>query len=279
MSKSQSHRLPRAKGVDMGIFYTAKDCAKKVKRIVLPSNNQQIVEEFIAIQAMKEEFEQHDVPMPNKILMVGAPGTGKTLTAFYMAAQLDLPLILVRLDAMIHSHLGETGSNIRKMFDYAKEFPCVLFLDECDAIARTRDNNDEVKEMARAVNTLLQCLDEFDGNSIFIGATNLESELDHALWRRFDTKMTYSVPDNSSRSKYVSLLIGDFHQEGEICEQATHLMAGCSFADMEQIMLKAKRKAIINRSRLTLAQIKDAYAEYRPKVEVEKDMSLQSIPV
>jgi len=279
MSKSQAHRLPRAKGVDMGTFYTAKDCAKKVKRIVLPSHNQQIVEEFIAIQAMKEEFEQYDVPMPNKILMVGAPGTGKTLTAFYMAAQLDLPLILVRLDAMIHSHLGETGSNIRKMYDYAKEFPCVLFLDECDAIARTRDNNDEVKEMARAVNTLLQCLDEFDGNSIFIGATNLETDLDHALWRRFDTKMTYSVPDKSSRNEYVGLLIGDFHQEGGICEQATQLMAGCSFADMEQIMLKAKRKAILSRSVLTFAQIKDAYAEYRPKVEIERDMGLQSILV
>lgn len=269
MRKDQaSARLPRAKGSDMATFHSPKECAKKVKRIVLPPLNRQIVEEFITIVGMKETFERHEVPVPNKVVMYGPPGTGKTLTAFFIAQRLQLPLILVRLDAIIHSHLGETGSNIRKIFEYAKGSPCVLFLDEFDAIARTRDNNDEVKEMARAVNTLLQCMDEFEGESIFIAATNLEDELDHAIWRRFDTKMAYAMPDESSRDEYISLLIGDFAQQEQLHPIASRLLAGCSFADMEQIILKAKRKAIIESKPLGQAHIDVAYMEYKPKITV-----------
>lgn len=266
MSKNKTNsRLPRSKGIDMGTCYTPEECKKKVQRIVLGSTNQQIVEEFITIIGMKEKFEIHDVPIPNKIVMFGPPGTGKTLTAFYVAARLELPLILVRLDAIIHSHLGETGSNIRKIFDYAKTTPCVLFLDEFDAIGRTRDHQDEAKEMARVVNTLLQCLDEFEGDSIFIAATNLEAELDQAIWRRFDTKMTYGMPSDEDREQFIHLHIDGFEQREPIYQAASNLLAGCSFADMEQIILKAKRKAIIEDNPLTQTHIEEAYSEYKPR--------------
>lgn len=258
-------RLPRAKGIDMATYYTAKECERKVKRIVLPSQNERIVEEFITILGMKDKFDYYDVPIPNKLVMFGPPGTGKTLTAFYLSKRLELPLILVRLDAIIHSHLGETASNIRKIFEYAKVNPCVLFLDEFDAIARTRENNDEVKEMARVVNTLLQCLDEFEGDSIFTAATNLETELDRAIWRRFDTKLIYSLPDHQERTRYITLLIGDFAHEEQVQQYAFDKLSGCSYADMEQIILKAKRKAIIEDCALSIAQIEEALAEYKPK--------------
>lgn len=266
MSKSSaSLRLPRAKGIDMATYYTPKDCARIAKHIVLPPHNRKIVEEFIAILGMKEKFERHEVPVPNKIVMFGPPGTGKTLTAYHIAARLALPLIVVRLDAIIHSHLGETGSNVRKIFEHAQASPCVLFLDEFDALARTRDNNDEVKEMARVVNTLLQCLDAFDGSSVLIAATNLETELDQAVWRRFDTKMSYRVPDERSRAEYIGLAIGGFAQEAGVGRRAATLLSGCSYADMEQILLKAKRKAIIEDRPLTEAHVEEAYEEYKPE--------------
>ncbi|MGM0884071.1 MAG: AAA family ATPase [Bacillota bacterium] len=264
MSKNNNNRLPRAKGSEMATFYTPRDCARKVKRIVFQPENRRIIEEFLTILEMKEKFILHDVPIPNKIVMYGPPGTGKTLTAFYMAQQLDIPLVLVRLDTIIHSHLGETASNVRKIFEYAKASPCVLFLDEFDAIARTRENNDEVKEMARVVNTLLQCLDEFECDSIFMAATNLQEELDHAVWRRFDTKMTYGMPDEATRSEYIRLLIGDFEQEEQTLRQASMSLKDCSFADMEQIVLKAKRKAIIESSMLTSEHIRYSLEEYKP---------------
>ncbi|MFD2332531.1 AAA family ATPase [Cohnella sp. GCM10020058] len=265
MSKSNAAvRLPRAKGIDMATYYTPKECARKAKHIVLPPHNRKIVEEFIAILGMKEKFAQFEVPIPNKIMMYGPPGTGKTLTAYHIAERLALPLIVVRLDAIIHSHLGETGSNVRKIFEHAQSSPCMLFLDEFDALARTRDNNDEVKEMARVVNTLLQCLDAFDGDSVLMAATNMEAELDQAVWRRFDTKMSYRMPDELTRAEYIGRLIGGFAQEDGVGRSASELLGGCSYADMEQILLKAKRKAIIEDRPLHVSHVKDSYAEYKP---------------
>lgn len=265
MSKSSAGpRLPRAKGIDMATYYSPSDCAKRAKHLILSEFNQKIVDEFISILGMREEFEKHHVPIPNKVVLYGPPGTGKTLTAFYMANILELPLVLVRLDAIIHSHLGETGSNIRKIFDYAGMFPCVLFLDEFDAIARTRDNNDEVKEMARAVNTLLQCLDDFGDKSIMMAATNLEKDLDQAIWRRFDTKMTYALPDRGKRQQYIGILIGEFQCDQAAITEVSEQLEGCSYADIEQIVLKAKRKAIMERQPLQRRHIQDACDEYKP---------------
>ncbi|SHN63705.1 MULTISPECIES: AAA family ATPase [Paenibacillus] len=267
MSKTNHvNRIPRAKGIDMASFYSPKECGRKAKHIVFSADNERVVEEFITILGMKDQFAEHDVPMPNKMVMFGPPGTGKTLTAFHLAHRLQLPLVLVRLDAIIHSHLGETGSNVRKLFEYARANPCVLFLDEFDAVGRTRESNDEVKEMARVVNTLLQCLDEFEGDSILVAATNLETQLDHAIWRRFDTKMTYGMPDESSRRLYISKLMGQFEQESRLEEFTCERLTGCSYADVEQIVLKAKRKAIIANIPLHEQFINDAYAEYKPRV-------------
>ncbi|WP_145148717.1 AAA family ATPase [Paenibacillus xylanexedens] len=267
MSKiNHMNRIPRAKGIDMAAFYTPKECRRKAQHIVFSAENERIINEFITILGMKEKFREHDVSIPNKMVMFGPPGTGKTLTASHLAERLDLPLVLVRLDAIIHSHLGETGSNVRKLFEYARMNPCVLFLDEFDAIGRTRESNDEVKEMARVVNTLLQCLDEFDGDSILVAATNLETQLDHAIWRRFDTKMTYGMPDDTSRRLYISKLVGAFEQESQLEDYICERLAGCSYADVEQIVLKAKRKAIIASSALHKQLVSDAYEEYRPRV-------------
>ena len=120
--------------------------------------------------------------------------------------------------------------------------------------------------MARVVNTLLQCLDEFEGDSILVAATNLETQLDHAIWRRFDTKMTYTMPDENNRRLYISKLLGTFEQEHRLEDYICEHLAGCSYADVEQIVLKAKRKAIIGSSALHRKLIFDAYEEYRPRI-------------
>ena len=98
-----------------GCFYSPKECTRKVKHIVFSQENERVIEEFLTILGMKERFVEHDVSMPNKLVMFGPPGTGKTLTASYLASRLNLPLVLVRLDAIIHSHLGETATNVRKL--------------------------------------------------------------------------------------------------------------------------------------------------------------------
>ncbi|WP_336120201.1 hypothetical protein [Paenibacillus polysaccharolyticus] len=109
-------------------------------------------------------------------------------------------------------------------------------------------------------------MDEFEGDSILVAATNLETQLDHAIWRRFDTKMTYAMPDEDSRRLYISKLVGTFEQEHRLEDYICERLAGCSYADVEQIVLKAKRKAIIGSSALNRQLISDAYEEYRPRV-------------
>ncbi|WP_458122278.1 AAA family ATPase [Paenibacillus sp. Z6-24] len=266
MSKNRRNygKMPLTKGIEMASVYSVKECGQRARHIVLSPENRLITSEFLKIIDMKEQFAVHDVPVPNKIMMFGPPGTGKTLTAFHLAHQLELPLVTVRLDALIHAHLGETGSNVRKIFEYARIEPCVLFMDEFDAVARTRDNNDEVKEMARVVNTLLQCLDEFPEHCIFIAATNLETELDNAIWRRFDTKMVYGNPAAELRLEYMKRLCGEFPCESGLLAWASAEMEGCSYADMEQIMLKAKRKAIIDDIPISRLLIELSIQEYRP---------------
>lgn len=107
-------------------------------------------------------------------------------------------------------------------------------------------------------------MDEFHGESIFVAATNPEEELDPAVWRRFDTKMTYSLPTEEDRLQYIGLFVGSEPEAQELSRRMAELLAGCSLADIEQIILKAKRKAIIEDAPLDYRHIAGAYAEYNP---------------
>ncbi|MEL7658204.1 MAG: ATP-binding protein, partial [Bacillota bacterium] len=140
------------------------------------------------LQRIITEFQNWDVLVSNgvnpirRVLFYGAPGCGKTLAAKSIASEIGLPLIYVRFDAVISSYLGETASNLRKVFDFAKNDSYLVFFDEFDAIARSRNDNYEHGEIKRVVNTFLQQLDNFNGKSLTIAATNYEESLDYAIW-------------------------------------------------------------------------------------------------
>jgi SpoVK/Ycf46/Vps4 family AAA+-type ATPase len=136
---------------------------------------------------------------PLNCLLFGAPGTGKTHLAHYIAGQLGLPLIVARLDGIISSFLGTTARNIAALFDFANRYQCVLLLDEFDALAKIRDDPHEVGEIKRVVNTLLQCLDARSDLGFTVAITNHEQLLDSAVWRRFDTRIQVPKPDFKAR--------------------------------------------------------------------------------
>ena len=128
-------------------------------------------------------------------LIYGAPGTGKTRLALWIANQLDMPAVLARIDGLVSSFLGTTSRNIGSLFAFANRYRCILLLDEFDAIAKLRDDPQEVGEIKRVVNALLQNLDARRDIGITIGITNHPNLLDPAVWRRFEIQLEIPKPD------------------------------------------------------------------------------------
>ncbi|MCX5512840.1 AAA family ATPase [Kaistia algarum] len=140
-----------------------------------------------------------DISPAKTCLVYGAPGTGKTRLALWIARKLDLPVILVKLDGLVSSFLGTTARNIGNLFTFANRYRCVLLLDEFDAIAKVRDDPQEVGEIKRVVNALLQNLDVRQNIGLTIGITNHPKLLDPAVWRRFEIQLEIPKPDFAVR--------------------------------------------------------------------------------
>ena len=141
-----------------------------------------------------EQLSTIDASPSRSCLVYGAPGTGKTHLALWIAYQLRMPVILARLDGLMSSFLGTTSRNIGNLFSFANRYRCILMLDEFDAIAKLRDDPQEVGEIKRVVSTLLQNLDWRKDIGFTIGVTNHEGLLDPAVWRRFDVQLEIPRP-------------------------------------------------------------------------------------
>lgn len=137
------------------------------------------------------------------MLLVGDPGTGKTMTAKYVASKLNLNLLTLDLSISMSSLLGKTGQNIKRVFNYARKNPCVLLLDEFDAIAKRRDDPSDLGEMKRVVNVLLLELENWPATSILIATSNHPELLDRAIWRRFDKVVQVNNPDFDARNQII----------------------------------------------------------------------------
>jgi hypothetical protein len=156
---------------------------------------QAILEEWSNLEALSEV----GVEPAKTCLIYGAPGTGKTRLALWMAAQLDLPILLAKIDGLVSSFLGTTARNISNLFAFANRYRCVLLLDEFDALAKLRDDPQEVGEIKRVVNALLQNLDARHDIGLTMGITNHPHLLDSAVWRRFEVQLEIPKPDFAVR--------------------------------------------------------------------------------
>lgn len=213
--------------------------------VILPNEKIQQLEEVI------REFQNWDVLMSNgvtpinKLLFYGPPGCGKTMCASIIAAEIGIPLMYVRYDALVSSYLGETASNIKKVFELAKNDSFVILFDEFDAIGRSRNDSTEHGEIKRVVNTFLQQIDSFRGRSIIIAATNFEKSLDYAIWRRFDDTIRFDLPSNDEKKKLFSLRLRQFNGPSHSFESFLNSTDAFSYADVENICKTIMRKCIL----------------------------------
>ncbi|MBX3048973.1 MAG: ATP-binding protein [Anaerolineales bacterium] len=180
-----------------------------------------------------------------KILFAGPPGCGKTVTAEALATELGLPLLYTRFDAVISSLLGETAANLRKVFEFAQKGTWVVFFDEFDAIGKSRQDIGEHGELKRVVNTFLQLLDNFMSDSILIAATNHETLLDRAIWRRFDEIVYFNKPEPDEIRKLVAMRLRGFPHSGLNIDSFISSMHGWSHADIERATIDAIKMVII----------------------------------
>lgn len=217
---------------------------RRASDLILDRNNQRLLLSLLNEFRQRETLGAHGLRSRSRLLFCGPPGCGKTLCAEVFANEVKLPLLSASMDALVSSLLGETASNLRKIFDYAAAQPVVLLLDEFDAIARLRDDETLNGELRRVVNSLLTLIEKFRGQGYVIAATNHEKQLDPAIWRRFDEVVFFGKPSVNEIGRLVNLKFRNFAAEFESAEMAKFL-EGFSHAEIERVCLNAIRRAVL----------------------------------
>jgi DNA polymerase III delta prime subunit len=175
-------------------------------------------------------------------IFVGQPGVGKTLTARWLASRLGVELYVLDLTAVMSSLLGRSGNNLRAALDFAKRTPCVLLLDEFDAIAKRRSDDADVGELKRLVTVILQEVEEWPPTGLLLAATNHPELIDPALWRRFDLVVQFKLPDMPAVKAAVKRFLGpDFALFGRWLDILAFAFSGESFSDIERAIQRFRR--------------------------------------
>lgn len=177
-------------------LFEAKYSEIKLNQLILSSNLMDKLNRIIEEQSQQHKLREYGLLPRSKILMVGAPGTGKTMTASALAGQLNLPLFTIQLDRLITKYMGEAAAKLRLIFEHIKKIRGVYFFDEFDAIGSSRGATNDVGEIRRILNSFLQFIENSRSDSLILAATNHEELLDKALFRRFDDILHYELPDN-----------------------------------------------------------------------------------
>lgn len=208
--------------------------------------------------AARERLKKHNLHPRSKVLLYGSPGCGKTLGAERLAWNLGLPLMKVKFDAIISSYFGESSANLRAIFESAMEQPCVLLLDECDFIAKSRTIGKDVGEIPRIVNMLLMLLDEYAAPGLLVATTNLEGALDRALFRRFDEVIEITRPTEKEILPLFKLTLSSFCVDKSInWDMIVEKVRGFSAANIVTIAENAAKMSVLNSS----DNIKQEYIE------------------
>lgn len=233
--------------------------------MVLPPLTEERFARIECEYAARERLGRFGLRPRKRILLYGPPGCGKSLGAKRLAWKTGLPLVKVRFDALISSYFGESAANLRAIFQTAKEQSCVLLLDECDFIARSRMNTKDIGEASRIVNSLLQLMEEYDAPGLLVATTNVESSLDWALFRRFDDVFLVPLPGPTEIQKLLQMTLSAVPLVELInWERAVDQLSGVSAATVVKAAQDAAKAAVLSGKKgVTEALLQQAISELR----------------
>ncbi len=250
---SQSHlklasTMPTNKDSGLSLL-ELRPAVREQRDIVLSNFAQSSLDDIILEHNRADTLRSYGLQPAGKLLFCGPPGCGKTLAAEVIASALSLPLVVVRLDSVISSFLGETASNLRKVFDYISKHPTVALFDEFDALTKDRGDSADHGELKRSVNAVLQMMDGYRGESIIIATTNYESLLDKAVWRRFDEVIQFEAPSIEQIKRLLSIKLSGVRRNFEPDDIAiASSFNGMSHADIERVLRRAVKEMVLSGS-------------------------------
>jgi AAA+ superfamily predicted ATPase len=211
----------------------------------------------------------------HRLLLVGPPGNGKTSVAHGLAHDLMVPLLVVRYEGLIGSYLGETASRLRKVFDYARQRACVLFLDEFDTVGKERGDIHETGEIKRVVSTLLLQMDQLPSHVVIITATNHAELLDRAVWRRFEVRLQLPMPRANEVAEFLGRLFAGFQlASGFDSQTLANQLKGATYSEIEDLFRDISRRAVLDSPEPNVAKIvRERLATWKKRVTAARSKS------
>ncbi len=240
----------------------------RLTSMVLPTALEERLKRIVTEQRQHHRLIKHGLHARRKILLIGPPGSGKTMTAAALAGELTLPLFTVVFDSLITRFMGETAAKLRLVFDAMLETRGVYFFDEFDAIGSRRAERNDVGEIRRVLNSFLQFLENDDSDSLIIAATNHPELLDPALFRRFDDVIHYELPDTSIAEGILKTRLSGFDTKGMRWKQVVEATSGLSQAEISRAADEAAKRTILDdRTRIARDDLLGAIAERKASTE------------
>ena len=236
----------------------------RLSEMVLLDSISSRLQRVLLEQRQQENLRTHGLRPRRKLLLIGPPGGGKTMTAASLAGELRLPLFTIVLDGLITKFMGDTAGKLRLVFDAMNATRGVYFFDEFDAIGAKRAQRNDVGEIRRVLNSFLQFLEQDDSQGLIIAATNHPELLDKALFRRFDDVIEYALPDAGLVQRILKARLIAFDTRGLLWDEATEAAVGLSPAEVVRSAENAAKSVVLaGRKRVTFSELMEAITERR----------------
>ena len=216
--------------------------------MVLDKNIESRLQRILREHRGQHKLKAHGLSPRRKLLLVGPPGSGKTMTASALAGELHVPLYVIVLHGLITKYMGETAAKLRLVFDALAEHRGVYLFDEFDAIGGERSAGNDVGEIRRVLNSFLQFLEQDDSQSLVLAATNHPEALDHALFRRFNDVIEYTLPPAELLECVLRSKLALFDLRELNWAAAVKVAEGLSYADITQAAEAAAKEVVLEDS-------------------------------